>query len=185
MGPCGRPTIYEFIMDTARSPGPAKCCKPVHFFRTTRDRCIHRKRQGKNEWKDGFGQGNSGYGYRFSLEKANATALNDFTQHYAKIDFVSGIFEIYGEIAIADGFLKGEIKPILKDSKLVSKEDGFLETLWEGFTGFFKFLLKNQKNGTLATKVPLEGNLNNVGTKIWPTVINIFKTVGLKPFRTS
>lgn len=118
----------------------------------------------------------------FSLEGANATALNDFTKHYAEIDFESGTFEVFGEVAIADGYLKGSIKPILKDGKLLGKEDGFLETLWEGFVGFFKFVLKNQKNNTVATKVPIEGDLNNVGTKIWPTITNNFQNAWIKAF---
>ena len=119
----------------------------------------------------------------FSVTDADVKALNDFTKYYAEIDFESGTFEVFGEIAIADGFLKGSIKPIIKNGKLVGKEDGFLETLWEGFVGFFKFVLKNQKNNTLATKVPLEGDLNNLGTKTWPTVTNIFKNAWVKAYK--
>ena len=119
----------------------------------------------------------------FSLENANATALNSFTKYYAGIDFASGNFEVFGEIAIADGFLKGSIKPILENGKLIGKDDTFLETLWEGFVGFFKFILKNQKNNTLATKIPIEGDLNNVGTKIWPTVSGIFKNAWISAFK--
>jgi len=118
-----------------------------------------------------------------TLKNANATALNDFTKHYAGIDFNSGTFEVYGEIAIADGFLKGSIKPILKNSTLLGKEDGFLNSIWEGFVGFFKFVLKNQKNDTLATKIPLEGDLNNVGPKIIPTVLGIFKNAWIQAFK--
>ena len=119
----------------------------------------------------------------FSLRDADATALNDFTNYYVGIDFESGIFELFSEIAIADGFLKGSIKPILKNTKLLSKEDGFLDTLWEGFVGFFKFVLKNQKENTLATKVLIEGDLNNVNTKIWPTITNIFRNAWIKAFQ--
>jgi len=119
----------------------------------------------------------------FSITDADVKALNDFTKYYAEIDFDSGLFEIYGELAIADGYLKGSMKPIIKNSKLVGKEDGFIETLWEGFVGFFKFVLKNQKNDTLATKIPIEGDLNNVGTKIWPTITNIFKNAWIQAFK--
>ena len=118
-----------------------------------------------------------------SLEGASATALNDFTNHYAGIDFESGTFEVFAEVAIADGFLKGSIKPILKDSKLNSKEDSFGEKLWEGFVGFFKFILKNHKENTLATKVPIEGDLNSVGPKIVPTVMGIFKNAWIQAFK--
>jgi len=119
----------------------------------------------------------------FSLEKANATALNDFTNYYAGIDFESGTVELFSEVAIADGYLKGYIKPLLTDSKLIGKEDGFLETLWEGLVGFFKFALKNQKTDTLATQIPIEGDLNNVETGVWTTIGGIFKNAWIKAFR--
>lgn len=119
----------------------------------------------------------------FSLEHADAKALNDFTNHYAGIDFEEGDFNLYSEIAIADGYLTGYIKPLLKDSKLISKEDGFLSTLWEGFVGFFKFLLKNQRTDTLATNVPIEGDLTEVSGKVWPTIFNIFKNAWISGFQ--
>lgn len=118
----------------------------------------------------------------FSLENASITAFNDFTNHYAGIDFSEGNFNLYSEVAIANGFLTGYVKPLLKDSKLVSKEDRFFEKLWEGFVGFFKFILKNQGNNTLATKVPIEGDLNQVESKMWPTVFNIFKNAWIKAY---
>ncbi|MEP2057151.1 MAG: DUF748 domain-containing protein [Maribacter litoralis] len=119
----------------------------------------------------------------FSLENANATALNDFTNHYAGIDFDEGSFDLFGELAIADGYLKGSFKPILKNAKLVGKDDGFLKTLWEGFVGFFKFILKNHKQDTLATKIPVEGDLNSVKTKIWPTVTRIFRNAWIQAYK--
>ena len=119
----------------------------------------------------------------FSLEDADARALNDFTSHYAGIDFDSGKFSVYSEVAIADAHLVGYIKPLLTNTKLIGKEDSFLEVLWEGFVGFFKFLLKNQGNDTLATKVPIQGDLNDVEAGIFPTVINIFKNGWVKAFK--
>ncbi|WP_344786782.1 DUF748 domain-containing protein [Postechiella marina] len=122
----------------------------------------------------------------FSLENASALALNDFTTHYAGIDFAEGEFNVFSEIAIANGYLTGYLKPLLKDSKLISAEqDGFLNTLWEGFVGFFKFLLKNKGNNTLATKVPISGDLNQVESKVWPTVWNIFKNGWIEAFQGS
>ncbi|SIQ61423.1 AsmA family protein [Maribacter ulvicola] len=119
----------------------------------------------------------------FSLENANAKALNDFTNYYAGIDFDEGTFDLFGELAIADGYMKGSFKPILKNAKLIGKEDGFLKTLWEGFVGFFKFILKNHKQDTLATKIPVEGDLNSVKTKIWPTVTRIFRNAWIQAYK--
>ncbi|WP_010521502.1 DUF748 domain-containing protein [Aquimarina agarivorans] len=118
----------------------------------------------------------------FSLKNADVTALNDFTKHYAGIDFSGGKFGVASEIAINDAYLKGYIKPILDDAKLIGKEDKFLNSLWEGFVGFFKFVVKNQKENTIATKVPIEGDLSNVKTKIFPTITNIFKNAWIKAY---
>ncbi|MAQ75081.1 MAG: hypothetical protein CL613_01960 [Aquimarina sp.] len=120
-----------------------------------------------------------------SLENGNARALNDFTKHYAGIDFASGKFNIYTEVAIADSYLKGYIKPMLVDTKMIGKDDGFLGVLWEGFVGFFKFILKNHKKDSLATKVPIEGDLSKTKAKILPTVLNIFKNGWIKAFENT
>lgn len=119
----------------------------------------------------------------FELKNANVTALNDFTSHYAGIDFKSGTFELFSEVAIADGYLKGYVKPLITNSKLIGKEDGFLEVLWEGFVGFFKFLFKNQRTDTLATRIPLEGNLNDVDAGVWTTIGNIFSNAWIRAFK--
>lgn len=119
----------------------------------------------------------------FALEHADVTALNPFTRHYAGIDFEEGDFSVFSEVAIADGYLKGYIKPLLKDSKMIGKEDGFLGVLWEGFVGFFKFILKNQSTDTIATRVPVEGDLNNAKAGVWPTVIHIFENAWISAFK--
>lgn len=119
----------------------------------------------------------------FSLEDVDATALNDYTHHYAKIDFESGTLNLYSEMAIADGYLTGYVKPLLKDSKLIGKDDSFLAVIWEGFVGFFKFLLKNQKTDNLATKVPFEGDLTAVQTGVLSTVFNVFENAWISAFQ--
>lgn len=121
----------------------------------------------------------------FSLEDANAVSLNDLTKHYAGLDFNKGVYSVFSEIAIANGYLKGYIKPILKDVKLLGKEDGFFNGIWEGFVGFFKFVFKNQKKNTLATKVPLQGDLNNIETRIWPALLNILENAWIKSYKES
>lgn len=119
----------------------------------------------------------------FSLEKADITAINDLTRAYGGIDFKEGELDVYGEIAIADAYMKGYIKPMLKDTKLISKNDGFFEVVWEGFVGMFKFILKNQGTDTFATRIPLEGDLNNVNAGIWTTVFSIFQNGWISAFK--
>jgi hypothetical protein len=121
----------------------------------------------------------------FALEEVNTPALNDLSKHYADIDFVRGKLNIYSEVAIADGHLTGYLKTMLTDTKLLGNDENFLETLWEGFVGFFKFALKNQRTDTLATKVPLKGDLNNIETGVWPAIKSIFVNAWIEAFSRS
>ncbi|WP_194852434.1 DUF748 domain-containing protein [Nonlabens antarcticus] len=124
-----------------------------------------------------------------SLEDADITALNDLTLHYAGIDFESGTFELFSEIAIADSYMKGYFKPFFIDSKIVDswdKEDSnIFKKMWEGFVGMFKFLLKNQGNDTLATKIPIEGPLDDAAASAWASVFNIFENGWFGAFNNS
>ncbi|NLO51808.1 MAG: DUF748 domain-containing protein [Bacteroidales bacterium] len=121
----------------------------------------------------------------FALEEVDTPALNDLSKHYADVDFASGQLNIYSEVAIADGHMTGYLKTMLTDTKLLGNDENFLETLWEGFVGFFNFVLKNQRTDTLATKVPLEGDLNNVEAGVWPAIKNIFVNAWIEAFTRS
>ena len=119
----------------------------------------------------------------FELKKANVTALNDLISNVAGVDFESGDLELYSEVAIADGYLKGYLKPMFINTKLLGEDDkGFFEKLWEGFVGVFKFLLKNKGTDTLATRAPIEGDLNNLDTGMFRTILNIFKNGWIRAF---
>lgn len=119
----------------------------------------------------------------FALEKANVTALNEMSLNAVGVDFAGGTFELFSEVAIADGYIKGYLKPMFINTELIGEEDqGFFEKLWEGFVGVFKFLFKNQGTDTLATKAPFEGNLNEVDTGVFATILNIFKNAWIRAF---
>ncbi|UII30280.1 DUF748 domain-containing protein [Fulvivirga ulvae] len=113
-------------------------------------------------------------------------ALNDFTKAYAKLDFERGTFNVYSEMAVADGFLTGYIKPVLTDIKLIDfSEDKKkpLQLVWEAISGFILEIFENQPKDQFATRVPMEGNLNQVKSGIWPTIGNIFKNAFIQAFK--
>ncbi|WP_188364375.1 DUF748 domain-containing protein [Marinicella pacifica] len=118
-----------------------------------------------------------------SIKDIDVTALNSFTLHYANVDFTSGQLDLYSEVAVADGYLKGYFKPLLTDAKLIDQGDGFFKKLWEGVVGVFKFIFKNQSTDKVATKIPFEGNLDNVEAGVWQTFVNILKNAWVKAFQ--
>ena len=55
--------------------------------------------------------------------------------------------------------------------------------IWQGIVGFFVEVFTNQKKDQFATKIELTGDLNNVKTKVWPTVASIFKNAFVGAFQ--
>ncbi|CAN5154564.1 hypothetical protein BH23BAC2_BH23BAC2_01170 [soil metagenome] len=69
------------------------------------------------------------------------------------------------------------------NTKLLGEDDkGFFEKIRECFVGVFKFILKNHGTDTLATRAPIEGDLNEIDTGVFTTVLNIFKKERIKAF---
>ena len=119
------------------------------------------------------------------FEQISMPALNDFFMAYAKVDIEKGSFNVYSEITIDSGIVAGYVKPIAVGVKVVDWQKDKqkpLNLLWQSFVGLVEEVFKNQKENQFATKVPIEGNLNDVKTGTWPTVWNIFRNAFVKAF---
>ncbi|MTI21583.1 DUF748 domain-containing protein [Fulvivirga sp. RKSG066] len=119
------------------------------------------------------------------FENANIPAFNDFTQAYSKLDFQQGSLSVFSELSIKDGKFNGYVKPVINDLKVVDfSEDkkNPLGLLWESVAGLFIEIFENQKKDQFATRVPMQGDLNNTKTNIWPVLGNIFKNAFIEAF---
>lgn len=120
------------------------------------------------------------------FEKVNMAALNDFFMAYAKVDIEKGSFNLYSELTIDSGVVAGYVKPIAVGVKVADwqkDKEKPLNLLWQSFVGLVTEVFENQKEDQFATKVPLEGNLNNnMETGVWPSVWNIFSNAFVKAF---
>jgi hypothetical protein len=122
-----------------------------------------------------------------SLRKSNVTALNDLSRATAGFDFEKGEFDFFSEFAINDGYLKGYFKPMFHDIKLQDTtgqpNSNIFKRVWEGVITFFGFVLKNKPKDSFATKIPIEGNLNDPNIKLWALITNTFKNGFITPFK--
>lgn len=121
-----------------------------------------------------------------SLKNSDVTALNTVTLATAGFDFEKGRFELYSEFAVNNGYMKGYLKPMFHDIKIPDSlgkpNSNILKRLWEGVITFLGFVLKNKPKDSFATKIPIEGDLNNPRIKLWTLITNIFKNAFIRPF---
>jgi hypothetical protein len=123
-----------------------------------------------------------------SLNDTYLPDLNEFFKAYAKVDVNKGTFGLYTELAAADGKFTGYVKPVIRDLDVLGPEDrkdNILQKLWEGIAGTAGFVLKNQKENQIATKVPLNGTFKNADTDIWYAVIDLLRNAFIAALQPS
>jgi hypothetical protein len=122
-----------------------------------------------------------------SLKNSDVRALNSLSLATAGFDFEKGHFELYSEFAINNGYLKGYFKPMFNDIKIIDSlgkpNSSVLKRVWEGVITFLGFVLKNKPKDSFATKVPIEGDLNNPDIKLWKLITNTFRNGFITPFK--
>lgn len=120
------------------------------------------------------------------IDQVQLPELRDFTIEYGKFDFERGIFTMTGEAAIKDSKLAGYIKPFFNNVKVLAvdeKEDGFFSKVWEAVVGGVFELTENQSKDETATKVEIEGNLDNPEVHPLDIILNTFQNAFIDAFQ--
>lgn len=120
-----------------------------------------------------------------SFEGVDLTALNDFAKAYAKADIESGSLNFYTEVKGRDGALEGYIKPLFMNMKFVDwgdEDKNPLEFAWEFIVGSVAEIFENQKEDQFGTRMPIEGNYENVQAGIFPAIGNVLRNAFIRAF---
>ena len=119
------------------------------------------------------------------FEQVNMPALNDFFVAYSKVDIEGGTFNLYSELVVKDSKITGYVKPVAQNIKVVNwekdKEDP-VNLVWQGIVGVVAEFFENQKEDQFATKVPIQGDLKNIKSGVWPTIWNVFRNAFVSAF---
>lgn len=129
------------------------------------------------------------FDFNFKLEKVKLPKLNPWLRQYINADAEQGQFEIYMEMAAADGKFKGYAKPLMQDVKMLSSEDqdeGALHKLWEGVVQFATNIFSNDKaDEQVGARVPFSGTIENPKAGIMATMVSVFHNAFVGAFAHS
>ncbi len=117
--------------------------------------------------------------YNLKLNDLQLVKLNALSKRYAGIDFEKGTLDLVSEMEMLDGKLQGYLKPLTHDMKIFEWNEGdkrtvtqfVIELLAEGGNK----LLENKVKDQVATRIPLNGTVENVETGVWPTLIGVLR----------
>jgi hypothetical protein len=131
------------------------------------------------------------FDYNLSFNNVQLVELNSLAREYAGIDFEKGTISIFSELAMYDGKLAGYVKPLTKEMRIFKLKEENNKEEKRGIGGFFKELLaegasavmENPKKEQVATRIPLEGTVNEVKTSIWPIIGNMVRNAYVEAFK--
>ncbi len=124
----------------------------------------------------------------FKLTDVDLTALNDFIKAYAKFDVEKGTFSTVAEISVEDKQITGYIKPFFENldvfsfEKDMKEKDGFFTKIWEALVGVGAEVLENQPKDQVATRIPIEGSLDQPNPDIPQTIWNVLRNAFVQAF---
>ena len=122
------------------------------------------------------------------LKSINLVLLNHLLREYVKVDVSKGTLNLYAEVAVRDNSFKGYIKPLLKDLNFTSsedREDSIFQKVWERIVAGFYNVLKNNRNNQVATKIPIEGRLDDPDVRVTAAILGMLRNAFVKALKPS
>lgn len=122
------------------------------------------------------------------IRQVSLPAVNPWLRRFIKADAESGDFELYLEIAAADGKFKGYAKPILRNVNITSEaeqDENLLRKLWENIVELAADALENEQEDQVAARVPLSGSIDNPEAGVWATLVSVVSNAFVSAFARS
>jgi len=122
------------------------------------------------------------------VKKVQLPQVNPWLREYIKADAEAGKFELYMELAAADGKFKGYAKPIMQDVDIYrsgEQEENALKRIWEGFLDFAANVLENKDADQVAARIPFTGTIKDPETSLFATIASVLRNAFVSAFARS
>ncbi len=121
------------------------------------------------------------------LRNVQLPQLNPWLNQYIKAKAASGNFELYMELAAADGKFQGYAKPILENVNMATSEpeQNALKRIWEGVVDFAANVLENERTGQVAARIPFSGTIQKPTTSLLETIVSVLHNAFVSSFARS
>ena len=122
------------------------------------------------------------------VKKVQLPQVNPWLREFIKADAEAGKFELYMELAAADGKFKGYAKPIMQDVDIYrsgEEEESALRRIWEGFLDFAANVLENKDADQVAARIPFTGTIKDPETNLFATISSVLRNAFISAFARS
>jgi hypothetical protein len=130
----------------------------------------------------------STFDLNLGLEHVQVPQVNPWLHEYLKADAKRGDFDLYLEVASADGHYEGYAKPILQNVQFLSLEDPIknpLKGAWEAVVQLAAELFENQPHKQMAARIPFHGTIQGTNTDILSSIASVLRNAFVGAFAHS
>ena len=124
-----------------------------------------------------------------AVENVDVPKINPWLREYLKADAESGQFNLYLEVASANGRYEGVAKPMLENVQFMSLEDkpvrSPLKSLWNATLQLAAEIFENQPRKQLAARVPFHGTIQGAQTDLLATIGSVLRNAFVGAFARS
>lgn len=123
-----------------------------------------------------------------SVKNVQLPKVNPWLREYIKADAESGNFELYTELAAADGKFEGYAKPIMREVDIYRSgepEKNPFKRIWEGLVDFAAEVLEDDDTGQVAARIPFKGTIQNPDAGLLETVVSVLHNAFVSAFARS
>lgn len=128
------------------------------------------------------------FDYNLQFTDIQLVKINPLAREYANLDFERGTVSVFSEMAMLDGKLNGYLKPLTKGMKIFALKEHEDRSVGRFFTELIAqagtAVLKNQRKDQVATRIPLNGTVDNVQTAVWPTIFGVLRNAYIEAFQS-
>jgi uncharacterized protein DUF748 len=123
-----------------------------------------------------------------SLQRVDVTHVNPWLRKYLKADAERGQFELYLELASADGRYDGYAKPLIHDVRffrLGEPEKNPLRRVWEGVVDLTAKAVENHPQEQVAARIPIRGTTRGREGNVLATIASVLSNAFVHAFSHS
>jgi hypothetical protein len=120
-----------------------------------------------------------------TVKNVQLPEVNPWLREYIKADAEAGNFELYTELAAAEGRFRGYAKPIMREVDIYrsgEEENNPLKRLWEKIVDVTAEALEDQDSDQVAARIPFSGPIENPDAGLLETVVSILRNAFVSAF---
>jgi uncharacterized protein DUF748 len=123
-----------------------------------------------------------------TVKNVQLPKVNPWLREYIKADAEKGDFELYTELAAANGKFKGYAKPIMREVDIYRSgepEPNPFKRIWEGLVDFAANVLEDEDTGQVAARIPFSGTIKNPEAGLLETIVSVMHNAFVSAFARS